>query len=508
MTTSTTPKANDDDTPGTIASGASIALIGRALGRALSMASHVFIARFLRRPDLGRFGLAWAGVRLFTFIVTLGLDKGCVRFAAQTRLQDEDASSRVIRSTLRAIALSAIVASTLLILFAPPISISISSDHQMGHLLRVLAPAVGLAAMLRVLAATTTIRLKITSAIFLEELLQPGLFFLGILLVRTLNSSGSSLIAYAWAYVVSLAIAVMAGLLIVSLQTPSLLLGPAMQEKRSLFRFSVTVQTAGLFAFGMTFIDRFWIAAYRTMAEIGSYQAVGQLGHALGNVAVAIGMILGPAIARYHTDDHSVPLAKAYQQARRIGLYISTPLILVVLFAGKALVALTLGERFVDTTNVLRIIAGGHFLAIAAGGAGYLLVMIGRPHLLLLVSFASMTLQGGLMTFLAPHFGSEGVALATASSIAALFWISLGLASHLTAIRVVQRNLLPWLFGASVGAAVTALSYPLVASSAALGRFVLTSLVSFAGFFLVLAFTAPQEDRRAMKHLFRRDDPS
>src|SRR5256885_3800321 len=79
----------EGDTPlATLAKGASVAMLGKFLGRGMHILGQLVVARFLGPASFGLYGTGWTVVTMGGVFATLGLDQAVVRFGSRYRRSD------------------------------------------------------------------------------------------------------------------------------------------------------------------------------------------------------------------------------------------------------------------------------------------------------------------------------------------------------------------------------------------------------------------------------------
>ena len=170
---------------------------------------------------------------------------------------------------------------------------------------------------------------------------------------------------------------------------------------------SLIVQWSGVIIAGMMLIPSeiaFLTVALRT-AMLTSF------------ALVIVNLVMAPKYALMWKNNNIEKLKKTAKISSRILIIIATPIILILVFASKAIMGL-FGEQYSNFNLLLVVLSLGQFVNIATGSVGYLLTMSGHES-----DFNKITLMAGPITIimvyvLTINYGVYGTAIGTAIGIA------------------------------------------------------------------------------------------
>jgi len=437
-----------------MATGISWGLAGRAVGRLIAMLCHVLLARGWRPADYGCFGIGWAYWRLTSFIATLGLDRGvlyCVR-AYASRYSTGDVIITAVWVTM----VAAVVVSACATAWASDLAAWGFHRAQLAPVLRAYGPAIGCAALLRTLAAASTVDQRAHRAVIAEEIVQPVTFLVLTLVLQLCQLDTPSTIALALATSLSLGVGSSAWLL-QRAGLARLSLPPRRGPWVPLFRFSLMAQLAGLLSMSIMWNDRLLAGHYLSPAAAGEYQGGAQLALSFTNIISAANVIFAPTVAKLFGESQSPQvLDETYAAMTRWALCLALPAFLVVCFEPEAVLGAIWGPEYAVAARPFVILCGGHVAAISCGTVGSLLVMTGHSKKWLLLHLFLTPAQIAAASALAPRYGETGIALVTALAVGGGSLCGMLLGRRLLHIRVYDRHFVALLAGA--GACLPALA--------------------------------------------------
>src|SRR5579863_6438013 len=102
-----------------LASGASVFLVGRFLGRGVRFLGDIALAHILGPSKLGLFAIGWTFTRIITLVSPIGLDSGVVRFGTKFWESDSASFRGVLLWSLLMALLSGLFIGSIVFLAAP-----------------------------------------------------------------------------------------------------------------------------------------------------------------------------------------------------------------------------------------------------------------------------------------------------------------------------------------------------------------------------------------------------
>jgi O-antigen/teichoic acid export membrane protein len=490
-----------------LASGTGIAIAGRLVGRILDLMRQAILTRLLTMSEFGVYALAITLFRMVLMISSLGLNTSLLRLGMAER--DNPLRFRtLVRTGLGLSLLIGVIFGTLLFVLSPFIALQVFHEPLLEPVLYALAVAIPLSVFFRVSLAATTFSRRIAFSVSMEEIVQPGLTLVLLLVLVALFHTVSKMNAALIALAVSLAICSLIAVRRVFALFPELRgeidhrIAPVAGR---MLRFGMPLAFASFFLWSSPLIDRLIIGYFVTSEDAGIYIVVAQLATFFTLIAAAIETIQSPLVAGLiHLND--LPrLERLVQSAVRLGLLIGLPALMVVLAEGRTLLELIFGADFGSGRNAFLILSAASLLRVISDRAIALLVMAGHNRQWLTYTTIVFLINIVLDLLLIPIFGTVGAALSTAIVnvfllIALAFTIWKRVRVRLMSMSIVW--FIPaGLVGMSVGSVPQWLGLPM----SPLVRMVLFSILSFITL-LVFSwlFILNKEEQALLSQVFRR----
>lgn len=492
------PAAAPSESVTALASGAGVNLAGRLAGQGTHLLGQVVLARLLEPQLYGLYAIGWTIVRMAGILLPLGLEDGVLRFG--TRYRDDDAPryNGVVWQSIEVALLSGTAAGLALFWAAPWLAEAAFGKPSAAPVLQGVAAALPFVAAMKVAVSTTRVSQRMKFGLYAEDLAQP---LTNLVLIALLCGLGGGLGGAVAACTVSYAVALATALGFLRHLFPGVSTRDSSAPRlgRELFAFCLPAVFAGVTGNFMVWVDRLIVAHFRPEADVGIYQAMSQAAIAFSVILSAFNTMLSPMVADCHHRNDSGQLRDLYRAGTKWGLYLGTPLFLVICFAPREVIQVVFGDRYESGAIPMVIMSAGQLVRLATGAVAPLLVLTGHQTSWLVLSAATLTANVALNGFLVPRYGLLGAALSTGLSLAALFVSGLFLVRRKLGLWPYDRRFLKGLVAAAAAAA--ALQAIAVAGPSdpalRLAASTLASAAVFAGVLLLLGLDA--EDRQFLQ---------
>ncbi|HLK86223.1 MAG TPA: oligosaccharide flippase family protein [Candidatus Binataceae bacterium] len=396
-----------------LALGASVGLTGALAARALNLVSQVLMARLLGATSFGLYAIGWTLVRILGSLGTLGHEAGIIYFGATYQRQPSKFKGAMVQSLVIPFVAGTAIAVTMWIC-APVLADRIFHKPDALPVIRLFGLALPFYTVCFVAGGITKLSHRMQYFVYsglaqaaAALLLFCVLFFLGFGLPGAIVATSAGFLVGALVsahYVRRLFPAAVARR--VKSQWP----GP------ELFTYSISIMLAGIASNGQMFVDRLFVAAFRSAADTGVYQAASQLSIMFGILLGAFHGIFRPMVADIHARGDHRRLAELYRVCSKWTLYASLPLFLIILSVSTYLVQLLYGKAYEGAATPLIILSAAQLFTGLTAGSHTMLVMTGRQKTFVILSFASLLIDVLLALALVPGLGLTGAAIATATS--------------------------------------------------------------------------------------------
>ncbi len=180
--------------------------------------------------------------------------------------------------------------------------------------------------------------------------------------------------------------------------------------------------------------DLLTLGLFRSAQEVGIYAAGSKTAFIVSFVLTAVSAVLAPLFVRHHTAGDMVALRGSMRLGMRL---ITWPSLAIagVLILWPNLILGAFGPQYESADTVVRILAAGQLVNAITGPAAYLLLLTGAQRTVATVYGISALADIALLLAVTPHFGINGAATVTATTIV----ISNGLL-YLLALRQMRQG--------------------------------------------------------------------
>lgn len=405
----------------TLAAGARFALVGKILGRGLHVVGQVVLARILGPAGLGIYSLGWNSLRIISLVAPLGMDKGVIRFAShhfESRETDETMKKIVVQSLQIALA-SSIFMGIVFFVFAPVLAV-IYQNPALTEVFRLTSLAIPFATILIVGASATSISQDVRYSIWSEEITQPGV---NIVLILLFYWFGMGLSGAMLAGVLSFVIAAGLALYYLKRLVPGAFTWKSNSSwlNKALLSYSLPIALSGTFSTLILLLDRLMIGYYRSEYETGIYQAISLYSLIFVTILSALKTIFSPMISELYNTGASNRFHGLYKLSTKWGIYFGIPFILILLFSPGEIIQLLFGKEYMVGTSALTILILGQIANIGTGPVDVMLMMTDHQKEWLWITGVGLVINIILNILWIPQFGYVGAAASVSLTLSAIY---------------------------------------------------------------------------------------
>ena len=407
-----------------LAQGASVSLAGRFTGRTLNLLTQISVARLFGPQDYGLYTIGLTILRLGGLLSTLGMDTAVVRYGARYQTKNRDRLSWVLLLSIGIPISIGTIAGGVLFFGAPWLANTFFDDPSLEPVIRLFALGIGPLAGLQVAAAGTRISKRMQFWVLAEELTQPALALLLILIVALM---GLGILGAGVATVLSIGAALIVALYYVRRLFPEVWTKGVSPKGpwRELLLYSVIIFGSRFSIISMNWIDRLVLGSYWPAAVVGVYQAAAQSAILFAIILSSFNNIFSPLVADLWHRGEMRRLEAVYRTSTKWGVYLSLPFFAVIWFAPSLVLTAVFGQDYAGGALALKILAVGHLVHVGTGGVGLLLSISGHHRPWGLTAAAILSVDLMLLLALVPRYGMLGAAVATSGTFGALFMLGL-----------------------------------------------------------------------------------
>jgi O-antigen/teichoic acid export membrane protein len=496
-TSVTIPEKADD--AAWLAKGSLFTLNGSLAGRGLQIATQVALARLLGPATFGLYAIGWTLLRIGTTLTPLGLDNGAIHCAMRHFGTDQKRMGKILGTSLSLTFVFSALAAVGMCLTAPALADWVFHKHALLPVIYAFAAGLPLAAGLRVASASTTVSQSMKYRVYAELLAQPAV---NLVLVGALYLIGWRLLGAVAAAVLSFGFALALAFAFERHVFSHIFINvksSANADISDLMRFSVTSWFGIVFLAVIPWVDRLFVGAYLSPAEVGIYQAAAQAAVLLVVIAGAFNVVVAPRISYFFQHGEMDRLVETFRVATKWVLYANIPIFLVFAFGPGLLLRVIYGANYVAGAGPLVVLSAAWLLDTLAGPLGTLLVFTSHQRVFSWISACGLFLAIVLNYLLIPHFGPIGAAIGVGAAETAM------MTTLLVSVRV-ALGFWPqdfrWLKGVAAALAAAVVLWilrPMDFNPAIVGLLLTVALASatFVAGLFVLGFD--QEDRELFR---------
>ncbi len=407
-----------------LATGARTGLFGAIGGRFLNVLGNIIVARVLGPSVFGLYAIGWTLVRFFSLVVHFGMDRGVLHFAPKFWQKNPSGFKALISRVLGISLGSGILFGLIFFLISPWLAVNIYKRPELVTVFRLFALAFPPLSFLIVAAAATRVTQRIKYSVWLYDIGQP---LLGILLIITLLILKQGLIGMVLAEIISLGIAAVVSLVLIRVIFPELRMPSASQgvSTSTLLKYSLPAMLGGAFSVYILWVDRIIVGFFLPAEEIGIYVAVSQISTILTVILSGLSPIAVPLFSHFYHQGDKGKLEEVYRISTKWGIYLSLPILAVLLISPAESMILIFGNAYKDGATILLILLIGQIVNLATGSVSPLLIMTENQRFLFKISAVTLVVDIILLVILVPRTGLPGAAIVTSLCLSFLYLVEL-----------------------------------------------------------------------------------
>src|SRR5258706_758571 len=403
-----------------LAKGAGVSMAGKLGGRALLLLTQILLARLLGPTGFGLFALGQIVFQLGSQMGGLGLVNGMIRLGVPALQKGPEQLSKVFRHIFLIALLSGLAFGIAMMMLAPWLALDIFKRAELTNVLR----GFGLACIVLIWLNLTSAATRLTrdmrySAVTLDTLPFAVNLILAVLFVYGLHLSvGGAIAALIGGYTISFSMS----LVFMRKVYPQIAVICPIEFSllNGILSFSVPNMFAGILNLWLQNVTVLFLGFFFQPKDVGIFQAAEQISTLSAILLLAFNMVFSPQVSALYENREMDKLKELYIVSTKWGLYVSLPLLLVVVFFPAQVMAAVFGNSYRNGASLLVILVMAQLINTATGSVAALLSMTGNQKLFLLRTIMAFILCIGLNRWLTPLLGMQGAALALASSITIL----------------------------------------------------------------------------------------
>jgi O-antigen/teichoic acid export membrane protein len=423
---------NSDSLRAQVAKGTVGSFIIQGSFAVLSFITATFLARVLGSEAYGAFSNAIAWANILTVLGLFGFDSLVLRNMAIYRAQDDWKSAKGLLRFSDRLVLGLSVLLICVVMAMAGILFSSPHQYELKMTLWISAPLIPLWTFAYLRISTMRGLQYVVRAMLPEYIIRPALTLIGIVglylvLPRLINPQLSMVVSVA-SSVISLSLAML--WLRRFLPNDYRQAEPRYQVKEWL-RVAFPMFLIGGTQILITQSTIVILGLLSTSDNVGYFSAVSRLANLMIFLPLAVGIVMGPIIARLYSQGDKIRLQTILRQASRIAFVFTLLIGSIFLVFGKKILGI-FGSEYIVAYKALNMLVIGYLVDTGLGISIITLTMTGFEKIVARYQIASAVLLIILCTLLTPSMGSDGAALG--------FMITMILSRIVYAITVIKKT--------------------------------------------------------------------
>lgn len=402
-----------------VAQGTLIVIVSTGIALVLGFISRILLARVFTQYDYGLYSLSIVIFGILESISLLGLGSGTTRYIAYHRGKNDPLKvKQIIFSSIQLSLISCIVLSVGLFLLSDFIS-QIFRDPSLSYPLKIVSIAIPFTVMVDIFIAISRGFDIVKEKVFFQDILKNAIFTFGLFIVVFLKLSFD----YAF-YVFSISSFLTFIIYLIYVKDKShfaITTGGKINSSNSLRKeilfFSLPILFINIFQMILSSLDTIMVGGYKTLYDVGLYNAASPLASFLGIPLSAMLLIYMPTASEHYAKNLFDKIRRHYAILTKWVFSSTLPLFLLLFIFPESVLNFFFGMNYVPASQALRILAFGYLIMNLLGPNGTTLIAIGETRFLLYASIAAASINVLLNTVLIPPMGIVGASLATAIAL-------------------------------------------------------------------------------------------
>jgi O-antigen/teichoic acid export membrane protein len=418
-------------------SGAASIIITGILSSIVAYLTRIILARNLTPSEFGLFYAVFNFVLFFLFIRDLGLGQALVKYVAEFRIQGRFDDIKTA------------IASVFLMQFASSVFFGIIFYFLAGYLAKNYFHDPLAELILKVLV------IYILTSIFFILIKQVFQGFKNMVIYSTVELVKNTLVLLIIIFFFWKDLKVMSPVIAYALVCPLLFLIylPFLIKRFSFFRYKIVnlydssrlMVSFGLPVFAtsiagnvIAYIDTLILTYYRTLAEVGIYNAILPSALIFMFFSKALGTVTFPIASELWSRDDKRRLAEGIRLLHKYTFALVAPVILLVFYYSHFFITAFFGQEYASGTLAFQILLIGVLFEVVGSVNNNLISGIGRPKIVTWIVILAAASNVIINIILIPSFGINGAAIATSFS-----YLLMLVLSTIQIVRIVKGSY-PW----------------------------------------------------------------
>ncbi len=378
-----------------------VVFIGLMLSKVLGYAYRIVIARYFGPEVYGLFSLAIMVSGWFIAASALGLSDGLLRFISVYRGSRKNEHIKyIINFSAWTLAITSILSGFLLYFLSNYIALTFFHDARLIIYLQIFSIVVPVSVLSSVYMTSLRAHEEIGWYSFIFNIAQGAIKIIALVLLIILGMGSNSV---SLSYLAGLFGMLVMAYLVCRYKIPHLFgIGKLPHDEKGKIRSALVSYSIPLLFFGIIstifyWIDSFSIGFYKSVFEVGLYNAAIPIAMLLGVAPEIFMQLFFPMITKHYAQRKVKLIEELSKQVAKWILLVNIPVFAIMIVFPGALINIFFGASYLAAENALRILAISSLISSVFIISSQLISMIGRSKLVLMniviASIVNLTLN-------------------------------------------------------------------------------------------------------------------
>ena len=428
-----------------LAKSSFVVFIGIFLSKIFTYLYRIIIARNFSPEMYGLFSLALMISGFFLAFSSLGIHSGILRFISFYRGRKQiNNIKQILKTSTIILAFSTTLAMLILFFSADFISINIFHNSNLAIFLKIFSFFFPFAIFSGLFLGIMRAYEKIGWYSFIGNILLTftQLIFIVIFILLGLKKG-----AIIFSYNLGLLAMLIASFLFCKYKLPEVFGKPKIEKKekkkiiRELFSYSWPIIFLGLIMSIFSWMDSFAIGFFKTVADVGVYNAAVPIALLLGVIPALFLQLFLPLITKEYSRKNFKLIKELSKQIGKWIFVLNLPFFIIIFLYPGAIINIFFGSAYIYAANSLRMLSVGFFFYSIFILSENFLLMVGKSKIILFNLIIASTVNIILNIILVPRYGINGAAFSTMLSYIILSLLSFFMAKHYTSIVPLKKSI-------------------------------------------------------------------
>jgi O-antigen/teichoic acid export membrane protein len=419
--------------------GSSISLVLKVIGMLFGYVIMLFITKYYGAEEWGIYSLCLTVLSVALLLPRFGFDSSLVRIIAELNVENKQRNiyGVLFKSIIISVVLSLGVI-VIITLFSDLLVAKVIKQQEMVYYFKIINIAIIPMALLTIISAVFQALKKTTLFMLFQTTLINVVFFIFLLIYKSLEINLKTFNLY----VISVVIVLLISFLFLYKMFKSLNKNYVKSEEITEYSYtkiskvSFPMMMSSSFALLMGWSDIFMLSYYKTATDIGIYNSTLKLAALSSITLMAVNAIATPKFVEFYTSKNILGLEEIVKKSTKMIFLTSLPILLVLIVFSKPILGF-FGDEFRLGYLALIYLCISRFVNAISGSVGYIMQMTDQQKVFQNILIIAFVINLILNYLLIPKYSYDGAAIA--SSLSMIFW-------NIALVLIIKTKLGFWTF--------------------------------------------------------------